>query len=213
MAFERQLYASGQRGVMQEPSGRARDQGSSLSLHATLQSLGIDVQRILHNAGNAAFTTLLALQLMLDPDTKVPTPKTKPPPAMAAMLRGSTRSPSVPPTIAFMPPTPVAFPPMGMMPAPSFPGAGGLAPEGFQGLDYGGNPRASFFPSQRSVSDHRLSVSPNVAMAHGGRLPGRARVSSMNDLSQPGVSEMGESFKSMHIRNSTVDSRINPSAG
>ncbi|KAI0756424.1 hypothetical protein C8Q80DRAFT_1128528 [Daedaleopsis nitida] len=211
MAFERQLYASGQRGAMQEASGRARETGSSLSLNATLQSLGVDVQRILHNAGNAAFSALLALQLMLDPDTRMPVPRTKAPPhpsGMPGMLRGvnmsmpTGRSPSVPPAIAFMPSAPVVFPPMGRVPTTSFPGGGG-GPEAFQGYDAGlPPPRPLFMQGQRSVSDHRLSA----ATAHGGRLPGRTRVNSMNDLS-----EMGESFKSLHVRNETSTSSRTPS--
>ena len=209
MAFERQLYASGHRGAMQEASGRPRDQGSSLSLNATLQSLGVDIQRILHNAGNAAFTTLLALQFLLEPETRMPTPKTKAPNGVAMMHRGTNRSPSVPPSIAFMPSTPVVFPPMGRMATPSFPqgGPGGLGLEGFQGYDIAGNPQPPFLLGQRSVSDHRISAAPNVAAVTGGRLPGRARVSSMNDLQGESVNELGQSLKSMHVRSGTVDSR------
>lgn len=213
MAFERQLYASGHRGAMQEASGRPRDHGSSLSLNATLQSLGVDISRILHNAGNAAFTTLLALQLLLEPETKLPTPRMKAPNGLAAMQRGTNRSPSVPPAIAFMPSTPVLFPPMGRVVTPSFPQSrsGGLGPEGFQGYDSAAVPlpRPSFLLGQRSVSDHRMSsIAPNVALATGGRLPGRARVSSMNDLAgEVAVNEMGQTFKSMHVRSGTMDSR------
>lgn len=213
MAFERQIYASGHRGAMQEASGRPRDHGTSLSLNATLQSLGVDISRILHNAGNAAFTTLLALQLLLEPETKLPTPRMKAPNGLAAMQRGTNRSPSVPPAIAFMPSTPVLFPPMGRAVTPSFPQSrsGGLGPEGFQGYDPAAVPlpRPSFLLGQRSVSDHRMSsIAPNVALATGGRLPGRARVSSMNDLAgEVAVNEMGQTFKSMHVRSGTMDSR------
>lgn len=213
MAFERQLYASGQRGAMQEPSGRPREHGSNLSLPALLQSLGVDVQRILHNAGNAAFMTLLGLQLLLDPDTKVPSFKAANGMA-AAMMRSANRSPATPPAIAFMPP-PAVFPPMGamgnmgvmpvgMMP---FPVTGGLSPEVFH--DSSGSNRSSFFPQQRSISDHRLHVSPSVAMATGGRLPGRARVNSMNSVKNS-VNEMGEQLGNLQIKSRSTNSRTPP---
>ena len=216
MAFERQLYASGQRGVMAEPSGRPREHGSNLSLPALIQSLGVDVQRILHNAGNAAFMALLGLQLLLDPDTKIPPFKAANGMA-AAMMRSANRSPATPPSIAFMPPTAV-FPPMGAMGAMGnmggmsmgmmpFPVAGGLSPEVFQ--DASGSSRSSFFPQQRSISDHRLQVSPNVAMATGGRLPGRARVNSMNSVKNS-VNEMGEQLGNMQLKSRSTNSRTPP---
>ncbi|RPD64609.1 hypothetical protein L227DRAFT_494356 [Lentinus tigrinus ALCF2SS1-6] len=212
MAFERQLYASGLRGAMQEPSGRPREQGSSLSLPALLQSLGVDVQRILHNAGNAAFMELLGLQLLLDPDTKVP-PLKSPNGMAAAMMRSPNRSPATPPSIAFMP-SPAVFPqmgmgnmgvmPVGMMP---FPVAGGLSPEVFH--EPSGSSRTSFFPQQRSISDHRLQVSPNVAMATGGRLPGRARVNSMNSMKNS-VNELGEQLGNLQLKSRSANSRTPP---
>ena len=78
---------------MQDPAGKPRAQGSSLSLSNLLQSLGIEVQCTLHNAGNDAFMALLALQTLLDPaNTK--------PPAMRGraiqqnMMRNASRSPA-----------------------------------------------------------------------------------------------------------------------
>ncbi len=198
MAFERQLYASGQRGAMLEPSGRPREHGSSLSLPALLQSLGVDVQRILHNAGNAAFMALLGLQFLLDPDTKVPPFKASN--GMAPMMRSASRSPAMPPSIAFMP-SPAVFPAMGGMGMMPFPAAGGLSPEVFQ--EPSGSSRSSFFPQQRSVSDHRLHAS-NVAMTNGGRLPGRARVNSNS------VNEMGEQLGKMHVKSTSTTSRTSP---
>ncbi|KAI0778832.1 hypothetical protein BD413DRAFT_512153 [Trametes elegans] len=201
MAFERQLYNTGQRGAMQEPSGKAREAGSSLSLPALLQSLGVDAQRVLHNAGNAAYTTLLALQLLLDPDTKVPAPRM--PSGVAAMLRAPGRSPSMPPGIAFMPP-PALFPPgMGILPTGSpvmFPG--GASPDAFADAAAAHSKRMSYFPNHRSVSDHRLT--PPIA-SHNGRLPGRQRVSSVND-----VSEMGEQLAAVNLKNRTVGANTSP---
>ncbi|TBU62524.1 hypothetical protein BD310DRAFT_918589 [Dichomitus squalens] len=193
MAFERQLYAAGLRGAMQEAFGRPRDQGSSLSLNAMLQSLGVDIHRVLHNAGNAAFMTLLGLQLLFDPDTKVPTPKT--PNGMAAMARSSKGSPSVPPAIAFVPPPAVAFPPMGMIPPVTFPGMR-LSPDVY--ADMAGN-RASYFPAQRTISDFRDNR-PSSASGSPGRLPGRQRVNSTN-----AVNELGEKMNTMHVKARTTD--------
>ncbi|KAI0640114.1 hypothetical protein C8Q77DRAFT_1153011 [Trametes polyzona] len=198
MAFERHLYSTGQRGAMQEPSGKAREQGSSLSLTALLQSLGVDVQRVLHNAGNAAFMCLLGLQMLLDPDTRVPAPRA---PHVPALMRGASRSPSMPPSIAFMP-SPPMFPQMtGMLPSGSpvmFPvggGGGGGTPDGFVDHSAAGH-RMSYFPNHRSVSDHRLTP---PAGSLNGRVPGRPRVSSTND-----VNEMGEHLAAMHLKSKTV---------
>ncbi len=76
-SFERNLFASGQRGPMTDPTGHPRSQNPSypLPLPSLLQSLGLDVQPplILNNSGNDAFLVLLALQLLLNAqDTKVP---------------------------------------------------------------------------------------------------------------------------------------------
>lgn len=204
MAFERQLYASGLRGVMQEPTGRPRDHGSNLSLTTMLQSLGVDVQRVLHNAGNAAFTTLLGFQLLLAPDTKLPSPKI--PNGMGAMMRNGKGSPSMPPAIAFMGSPAVGLPPMpvGMSivsPVP-FPGMR-HSPEMYQ--DAPGN-RASHFPVQRTISDFRgegrrssTPAAPGGTHTHGQsqsqKLPGRLRVNSTNS-----INELGEKVGSLHMK-------------
>ncbi|OJT03091.1 hypothetical protein TRAPUB_6434 [Trametes pubescens] len=191
MAFERQLYSTGQRGAMQEPSGKAREQGSSLSLAALLQSLGVDVQRVLHNAGNAAFMCLLGLQTLLDPDTKPPVPRM--PKGISPMLRGPSWSPSMAPGIPFVP-TPPVFPQMGLLP----PGSPVLFPRlstpDIVG-DAGTNGRMSYFPNHRSISDQRLT--PPIG-SFNGRMPGRARVNSTND-----VNEMGENLAAMHLKSKT----------
>ena len=237
MAFERHLYATGQRGAMQEPSGRAREPGTPLALSALLQSLGADALACVpHNAGNAAFSTLLGLQLLLAPETAMPTPKVS-----AAMKRaagmgmgagmgvgmGMGRSPSVPPVIAFMPPMsvyPAMGVPYGSSPALA-PFPAGLTPEAYahaehmNGSGHGngnGHRASSYFPSHRPGSaGHRLSGgdSPSPSHAQAGRMPGRARVSSMNDLGRMGngsstsVNELGEQMGSLHVKSRTVDSR------
>ncbi|KAH9849184.1 hypothetical protein C2E23DRAFT_888373 [Lenzites betulinus] len=196
MAYERQLYSMGLRGAMQEPSGKSREQGSSLSLTALLQSLGVDTQRVLHNAGNAAYMCLLGLQMLLDPDTKVPTPRA--PNGMSAMLRGPGRSPSTAPAIAFVPSPPV-FPQMGMMPGGSpvmFPAGLGGTPDAFP--DPSGNGRMSYFPNHRTVSDHRLTPPGG---SFNGRVPGRQRVSSTND-----VNEMGEHLAAINLKSRAMSS-------
>ncbi|CDO73415.1 hypothetical protein BN946_scf185013.g49 [Trametes cinnabarina] len=204
MALERQLYNSGQRGAMQEPSGKPREQDSNLSLTGMLQSLGVDTQRVLHNAGNAAFMCLLGLQLLLDPDTRVPTPRTHS--GVPAMMRGPSRSPSMPPAISFMP-SPPLYAPMGMMPSGSpvmFPTGGSPELHG----DPSAPNRMSYFPNHRSISDHRLTPTPPIGSSnsHGARMPGRPRVSSTND-----VNEMGERLASMNLHNKTVGSHISRS--
>lgn len=71
--FERQLFASGQRHGATIKASRPRAQNTILSLSDLLQSLGIEVPCILHNAGNDAMMCLLALQVMLEPKgTKMP---------------------------------------------------------------------------------------------------------------------------------------------
>ena len=226
MAFERQLYTTGQRGAMQEPSGRPRSPTAPLALSALLQSLGADVlARAPHNAGNAAFCTLLGLQLLLAPDTPLPTPKAPAlsphahahAHALATTRRGMSRSPSLPPTIAFMPAMPVFPGPMGMPLAPA-PFPGGLVPD-FTGNSYsngnggGGNRSSSFFPLHRpSSAGNRLSNADTHAHTHNGRMPGRARVSSMNDLtnmtngngSSAGVNELGEKMGALDVKAHTV---------
>ena len=217
MAFERQLYAGGQRGAMQEPSGRPRSPSAPLALPGLLHSLGADaVACVPHNAGNAAFAALLALQLLLAPETRVPAPKPSKRSQAQMMQAGMhmARAPSVPPALAFMPP-PMApvFPVMGMGGAP-FPGR--LTPEGYaEQMNGGGGRVSSYFPSHRpSSADHRLSAPP--AHTFNGRTPGRARVSSMNDLANMGngsftaVDELGQQMSSLHVKARTIDSRGMP---
>ncbi|EPT03400.1 hypothetical protein FOMPIDRAFT_1014675 [Fomitopsis schrenkii] len=77
-AFERQLFASGQRPshpyVMETASGRPRERGNTLSLCNTLKSLDVAAGCKLHNAGNDAMLCLLAFQLLLEPETEIPSP-------------------------------------------------------------------------------------------------------------------------------------------
>lgn len=73
-AYERRLFATGQRGVMNDvKTGQARASGSTLSLESVLRSIGLSEHAPLHNAGNDAYLTMLALQLLLDPkNTTIP---------------------------------------------------------------------------------------------------------------------------------------------
>ncbi|KZT73254.1 hypothetical protein DAEQUDRAFT_703597 [Daedalea quercina L-15889] len=66
--FERQLFASGQRTAMTDPSGKPRAGSSTLSLLNLINSLGVNVPCTMHNAGNDAMMCLLALQLLLEPE-------------------------------------------------------------------------------------------------------------------------------------------------
>ncbi|EMD42261.1 hypothetical protein CERSUDRAFT_110792 [Gelatoporia subvermispora B] len=109
--YEKKLFSIGQRGAMQDPSGRPRDPNTLLSLSNLLKSLGVDIQCALHNSGNDAMMVLLALQLLLDPaNTRVPLPKG----ANGRMMnRSPSWSPGGVPSIAFMPTPPIGQ--LGMM--------------------------------------------------------------------------------------------------
>ena len=107
MIYERSLYSSGLRGVMQDPKcDRPRISGSSLSFENLLYSLtlpgtlGSDKMQpavqttplvlphcMLHNAGNDAFMCLFALQKLLDPiETLVPSVRKLKPSSSISMI-------------------------------------------------------------------------------------------------------------------------------
>ena len=59
---------------MRDAAGQPRVPGSALSLLNLAQSLSVNAQGIMHNAGNDAFLGMLNIQLLLDPEeTKIPT--------------------------------------------------------------------------------------------------------------------------------------------
>lgn len=71
--FERQLFAGGHRGAMLDAHNKARHPGTTLSLQNMLRSLNADIGCTWHCSGNDAFGTLLALQLLLQPEnTQIP---------------------------------------------------------------------------------------------------------------------------------------------
>ncbi|CAL1694670.1 unnamed protein product [Somion occarium] len=136
-AYERKLFASGQRGPMKDPNGNPHTQESVLSLTNMLQSQGVDVQCIMQNAGNHAFMCLLGFQLLIDQEnTKIPIIRGGN--AIPAMMRSGSRSSGgiLTPTIAFSPSLPIPMmTPYGIMPASSpmiFPG---LSPDLFMDRD------------------------------------------------------------------------------
>ncbi|KAF8514283.1 hypothetical protein JB92DRAFT_2919913 [Gautieria morchelliformis] len=85
--FERQLFAKGKRGAMIDThTNKPRAPGTTLSLRKTLYSLNADLGCAWHCSGNDAFGTLLALQLLLQPEnTPIPVVRTK---------RSATHSPT-----------------------------------------------------------------------------------------------------------------------
>ncbi|THH26577.1 hypothetical protein EUX98_g7612 [Antrodiella citrinella] len=92
--YERVQFNSGVRGPMKDPSGQPRSKGSTLSLTNLLVSLGVDIQCQMHNSGNDAFMTLLALQLLLDPHrTKIPSTRGRPMQPNMVIPRTASRSP------------------------------------------------------------------------------------------------------------------------
>lgn len=92
--YERVLFNSGVRGPMKDPSGQPRAQSSALSLTNLLLSLGVDIQCQMHNSGNDAFMTLLALQLLMDPhNTKIPSTRGRAMQPGMMIPRTSSKSP------------------------------------------------------------------------------------------------------------------------
>ena len=75
--FERQLFLAGQRPELAQLDPYnphlPRQPGSTLSLTNLLRTVGIEPEHTckMHNAGNDAFMTLTALQVLLEPTTKV----------------------------------------------------------------------------------------------------------------------------------------------
>lgn len=68
------MFATGLRGPMVDTSGKPRPKGTTLSLEKVVQSFGFTTPCTLHNAGNDAFMTLWALQMLLDGPDKVKPP-------------------------------------------------------------------------------------------------------------------------------------------
>ena len=75
--FERQLFLAGRRPELAQLDPynpqQPRQPGSTLSLTNLLRTVGIEPERTckMHNAGNDAFMALTALQLLLEPSTKI----------------------------------------------------------------------------------------------------------------------------------------------
>ncbi len=146
--YERQLFSAGLRGEMQDPSGNPRAQDSTLSLTNFLQSLGVDVQVTMHNAGNDAFMCMLALQMLLDPETtKVPSMRGRN--VQQAVIRNASRSPGGMPAMGLTPPVPK----YGMMPMGSPVPYPQLSPDLYFDQDGGSSRRAS--PNQPSAGGQR----------------------------------------------------------
>lgn len=128
--FESKLFASGQRGPMQDVSGKPREPGALLSLTNLLQGLGVDIQCTMHNSGNDAFMCLLAFQLLLDRDTKVPSTRGRSRPGVVQMQRPLNRSPSLFPQMGYLPTPPLMFP-MGVSPQSSLGVPSPTTPDGY----------------------------------------------------------------------------------
>ena len=75
--FERQLFLAGRRPELAQLDPynpqQPRQPGSTLSLTNLLRTVGVEPERTckMHNAGNDAFMALTALQLLLEPSTKI----------------------------------------------------------------------------------------------------------------------------------------------
>lgn len=139
--YERRLFASGLRGAMIDAkTGQPRAPGSTLSLESTLRSLGLGTHAPLHNAGNDAYLTLLALQLLLDPShTAIP---------RAAAAGGTAR-----PAVRTPQPLPVLQMPGGRSGhSPARAGSGGTPPLRYSGV----------FTSSPALSPHAHTPSPGA---------------------------------------------------
>ncbi|KAI0936891.1 hypothetical protein AcV5_004919 [Taiwanofungus camphoratus] len=177
-AFERQLFNTGQRGIMHDPSGRLREHGTTLSLTNMLRSLGVNIQCTMHNSGNDAFMTLVGLQLLLDPEnTKVPIPKAVRDMCPIGTPRSATRSPSGLPSITLAPTPPVGFP-VGKRPSNSGSPSSQSprTPDGYFDQDFASVRSPGRSPSYYSMNDRALRRQ-SVLSTHDGRGP-RPRVNS-----------------------------------
>lgn len=178
---------------MQDPAGKPRAQGSSLSLSNLLQSLGVDVQCTPHNAGNDAFVALLALQTLIDPaNTK--------PPAMRGraiqqnMMRNASRSPAaahgLPLPLPLSPGVPLSPPVMAMyglrVPSPMiYPQLPSLTPD----TQEGSRRPSGYFAHQPGEQQPRKTS--GLAPADGrGTLSRRGSV---------GIDEAAEKLSNMHV--------------
>lgn len=176
-AYERKLFASGQRGPMQDPAGNPRSQDSTLSLTNMLKSLGADMQWTLQNSGNHAFLTLLGFQLLIDGEnTRVPVIRN---PNSAGIIKHHSWGPGNVPAITFNPSLPVPIvTPYGVVPAPSpvmFPG---LSPDLLMERDNSN-------PSSRRSSGYYPNGAERQRRLSSGFSPGpplRARKESNGDL-------------------------------
>jgi len=133
--YEKQLFKSGQRGMLLDPSSRSRAQGSTLSLANMVGTLGVDVQCTMHNSGNDAFMGLLVFQLLLDRDnTRIPTPRTSK--LQTGLAMGLKRSSPGVPFISFTPSPTESFPSF-MRPSSSrSPSASPRTPDGYFEQDF-----------------------------------------------------------------------------
>ena len=92
--FERQLFLAGRRPELAQLDPYnphlPRQPGTTLSLTNLLRTVGIEPERTckLHNAGNDAFMALTALQLLLEPTTKIG--ELRPPPPRPRSSSSST---------------------------------------------------------------------------------------------------------------------------
>ena len=113
--FERALFNSGFRGPMLDSkTGQPRAQGSTLSLDNLLRSLNTDIPCARHNAGNDAFLSLVALQLLLEPEnTKLPTVKQRiGRPGTLTSRQNSAGAVSAVSGVPMMAPLPLCSPPL-----------------------------------------------------------------------------------------------------
>lgn len=187
-SFERQLFVSGKRGAMQDPSGKPRSNGSTLSLANMLRSLGIDVRCTMHNSGNDAFLCLLAFQLLFERQkTKVPAPrvpKSRPGLPMGysgyANLSIASRRPSAVPPIALTPSPPAGFSSNAQSSGFGSSGLSARTPHGYFDVDFSSGGRSpSRSPARVSRRSPSLTSSqslPRLSAMHSHEINGETRL-------------------------------------
>ncbi|KAF7964578.1 hypothetical protein HWV62_5478 [Athelia sp. TMB] len=182
-SFERALFTAGARGPMPD-----RAPGTSMSLATLLATLPQkrnrpipDVQA--HNSGNDAFMSLLALQILLDPETKVPDVKKPVNTRMPNMTLNLAGNGAMGMGMVGYPAPYMSMPNMTMMTGngPRSPGSGQLSPGLSQGLAQAQQRPATYRP--RSSADGVGLTPPDEfgasrsrsasATRHAGRSPGR----------------------------------------
>lgn len=184
-AYERQLYDSGLRGNMLDPFGNPRTKGSTLALTNLLQSLGVDQQQTMHNSGNNSWLTLLALQLLLDPEnTKMPDMRGRT--LRQNVLHNAKRPGTASPASMIPSPMPMygmmPMAPSMMYPMPSI--SPSLSPDVFVDSESSSRRSPGYFPNQLPPGGARPRKSSGLVPADGRATISRSASAGVEDAAE-----------------------------